>query len=96
MRIVNSLRSEARFFCSLLDDGYKAALRTAYQNVQAAFTIALFAIVSSVVAWASGADIDLLDSIAVGRTSVGLAALGAVASLRAYYMNRGDKGATYR
>lgn len=95
MNIIAALRNEARMIWSLADDGMKAAIRTAYQNIQAAIAIALFAVASSVVAWASGADVDLLETVAVGRTAVGVAALGAVASVRAYYMNRGGKGARY-
>ena len=95
MNIIAALRNEARMIWSLADDGTKAAIRTAYQNVQAAVAIALFAAASSVVAWASGADVYLLDTIAVGRTAIGVAALAAIASLKAYYMNRGDKGARY-
>jgi hypothetical protein len=77
------------------DDGLKAALRTAYQTVQAAAVIALFAVASAGVAWASGADVNLLETIAIGRAAIGAAALAALASLKAYYMNRGDKGARY-
>lgn len=95
MNIIAAIRNEARMVWSLADDGMKAAIRTAYQNIQAAIVIALFAVASSVVAWASGADVDLLETVAVGRTAVGVAALAAIASLKAYYMNRGDKGARY-
>ena len=95
MSIVNDLRNEARIVWSLCSDGTKAAIRTAYQNVQAAVAIALFAFASTVVAWASGVDVDLLETVALGRTAIGLAALAALASLKAYYMNRGDKGARY-
>lgn len=93
--MINYLRCEARSLWGLIDDGMKAALRTAWQNLQAAIAVALFAGASSVVAWASGADVNLLDTIAVWRTAVGVAALGALASVRAYYMNRGGKGAHY-
>jgi formylmethanofuran dehydrogenase subunit E-like metal-binding protein len=95
MNIIAALRNEARVIWSLADDGMKAAIRTAYQNIQAAVVIALFAVASSVVAWASGADVDLLETVAVWRTAVGVAALAAIASLKAFFMNRGDKGARY-
>ena len=95
MNIIAAIRNEARMIWSLADDGMKAAIRTAYQNIQAAIVIALFAVASSVVAWASGADVDLLETVAVGRTAIGVAALAAIASLKAFHMNRGDKGARY-
>jgi len=95
INIVNDLRNEARIIWSLTDDGMKAALRTGWQSITAAVVIALFAFASAVVAWASGVDVDLLETVALGRTAIGVAALAALASLKAYYMNRGDKGARY-
>lgn len=95
MHTIEAIRNEARIVWSMMGDGSKAAVRTAYQTVQAAVVVALFAVATSVVEWASGADVDLLDTIAVGRTSIGVAAISAIASLRAYYMNRGAKGARY-
>jgi formylmethanofuran dehydrogenase subunit E-like metal-binding protein len=92
---IEAIRNEARIVWSVMDDGMKAALRTAYQTVQSATIIALFAVASAGVAWASGADVNLLETIAIGRTAIGAAALAALASLKAYYMNRGDKGARY-
>ena len=94
--IVNDLRDEAQIVWSLCSDGQKAAIRTAYQNVQAAAVIALFAVASSVVAWASGADIDILGVVATGRAAIGAAVITSLASLKSYYMNRGSKGARYR
>ena len=88
MNIIAAIRNEARMIWSLADDGMKAAIRTAYQNIQAAIAIALFAVASSVVAWASGGG-------GGGGGGGGVAALAAIASLKAYYMNRGDKGARY-
>ena len=95
MNFIRNIRNEAQVIWSVTDDGMKAALRTAYQNIQAAVAVALFALASAVTAWASGADVDLLETVAIGRTAIGVAALGAIASVRSYYMNRGSKGARY-
>jgi formylmethanofuran dehydrogenase subunit E-like metal-binding protein len=92
---IEAIRNEARIVWSVMDDGMKAALRTAYQTVQAAIIITLFAVASAAVSWASGADVNLLETIAIGRTAIGAAALAGLASLKAFYMNRGDKGARY-
>ena len=73
-------------------DGQKAALRTAYQNVQAALCLASLAFVSSAIGWLSGADIDLFGAVATLRAAIGAALLAAVASVRSYYMNRDGKG----
>ena len=74
MHTIDAIRNEARIVWSVTDDGLKAAIRTAYQTVQAAAILSL---------------------VAVGRTAIGAAALTALASVRAYYMNRNDKGARY-
>ena len=95
MHTIEAIRTEARMIWSLTDDGMKAAIRTAYQTVQAAVIIALFAVASAGVSWASGADVNMLETIAIGRTAIGAAALAGLASLKAYYMNRNDKGARY-
>jgi formylmethanofuran dehydrogenase subunit E-like metal-binding protein len=95
MTIFTTINAEARIIWSLTPDATKAAIRTAYQTVQAAVAITLFALASAAVSWASGADVNLLDVVATGRAAVGAAALTAIASLRAYYMNRGDRGAIY-
>ena len=95
MHTIEAIRTEARMIWSLADDGMKAAIRTAYQTVQAAVIIALFAVASAGVSWASGADVNMLETIAIGRTAIGAAALAGLASLKAFYMNRGDKGARY-
>jgi formylmethanofuran dehydrogenase subunit E-like metal-binding protein len=92
---IEAIRSEARIIYSVAPDELKAALRTAYQTVQAAAVMALFAVASAVTAWASGADVNLLETVAIGRTAIGAAALTALASIKAFYMNRGDKGARY-
>ena len=92
---IEAIRNEARMIWSLADDGMKAAIRTAYQTVQAAAIIALFAVASAGVSWASGADVNMLETIAIGRTAVAAGMLAGLASLKAYYMNRGDKGARY-
>ena len=96
MSVVDRLRSDAQLVWSLMGDGQKAALRTAYQNVQAALCLASLAFVSSAIGWLSGADIDLFGAVATLRAAIGAALLAAVASFRAYQMNRGNKGATYR
>jgi hypothetical protein len=95
MTIINDIRNEARMGWSLLSDPTKAAIRTGLQTVQAAVAITLFAFASAVVSWASGADVNVLDVVATGRAAIGAAALTALASFRAYFMNRGDKGARY-
>lgn len=95
MHTIEAIRTEARMIWSLTDDGMKAAIRTAYQTVQAAVIIALFAVASAGVSWASGADVNMLETIAIGRTAIGAAALAGLASLKAWSMNRGDKGARY-
>ena len=69
MHTIDAIRNEARIVWSVTDDGLKAAIRTAYQTVQAAAILSL--------------------------TAIGAAALTALASVRAYYMNRNDKGARY-
>jgi len=93
--IVERVRSECRVFWALMDSGQKAAIRTAYQNLQAVAVVAFLAFVSSVVAWLSGADIDMLGAVATLRAAIGAALLASIASFRAYYMNRGGKGASY-
>ena len=95
MNILHRLRNDAKFVYSLLSNAQKAGLRTAYQNVQAAFAIALFAFVSSAIGWLSGADIDIFSAIATLRAALGAALLAAVASFRAYRMNRDGNGASY-
>lgn len=95
MNTIKAICNESRIVWSLIGDGGKAAIRTAYQTVQAAAVVAMFAVATSAAAWISGADVDMLDAIALGRTSIGLAAISAIASLKAYYMNRGAKGARY-
>tara|TARA_R110002167_G_scaffold243979_1_gene449669 strand:+ start:406 stop:696 length:291 start_codon:yes stop_codon:yes gene_type:complete len=95
MHTIDAIRNEARIVWSVTDDGLKAAIRTAYQTVQAAAILSLIAVASAAVSWASGADVNMLDAVAVGRTAIGAAALTALASVRAYYMNRNDKGARY-
>ena len=93
---IEAVRTELSVVWSMLDDGAKAALRTAAQTFQGAAVVAMFAVASSVVAWASGADVDLLEAVSVGRTAIGVAAISAIASIRAYYMNRGaNNGARY-
>lgn len=95
MSIVERVRSECRVFWALMDSGQKAAIRTAYQNLQAVVVIALLAFVSSLVAWLSGADIDMLGAVATLRAAIGAGAIALLASVKAYYMNRGGKGASY-
>jgi hypothetical protein len=95
MNILHKLRNDAKLVWSLMNSGQKAALRTAYQNVQAALCLASLAFVSSAIGWLSGADIDLFGAIATLRAAVGAALLAAVASFRAYRMNRDGKGASY-
>ena len=95
MSVIRYIRNEAQIAWSLASDGTKAALRTCYQNVQAALIIALFAVATAAISWLSGADIDMLDVIATGRSAVGVAALAGISGVRAFYMNRGDKGARY-
>jgi hypothetical protein len=95
MTFFNDIRNEAYIIYSVMDDGAKAALRTAFQTVQAAAVLTLFAVTSAAISWASGADVNVLEQVAIGRTAIGAAALTALASLKAYYMNRGDKGARY-
>ena len=95
MSIVERVRSECRVFWALMDSGQKAAIRTAYQNLQAVLVIALVAFVSSLVAWLSGADIDMLGAVATLRAAIGAGAIALLASVKAYYMNRGGKGASY-
>ena len=95
MNIINDIRNEVSMAWSLASDPLKAALRTAYQTAQASVMIALFAVASAFISWASGADVDVLDVVATSRAAVGVAALTALAGIRAYWMNRGDKGARY-
>lgn len=95
MTAIGKISDEAKMVWSIADDGMKAALRTAYQTVQAAVVIVLFGVLSAVAAWVSGANINMLDVIATGRAAIGAALLSAIASLRAYYMNRHGKGARY-
>ncbi len=95
MSIIDRLRSDARLIWSLLSNAQKAAMRTAYQNVQAALCLASLAFVSSVIGWLSGADIDLFGAVATLRAAIGAALLAAVASVRSYYMNRNGKDPSY-
>jgi hypothetical protein len=96
METVAAIRARVRMVWSVTPDGVKAALRTGWQNVTAAAILAVLAVMSAIVASASGADVDVLNVVVTGWTAV-LAAVGTVvSSVRAYYMNRGDgNGARY-
>jgi hypothetical protein len=96
METVTAIRTRVLIAWSLTPDGLKAALRTGWQNVTAAAILAALAVMSAIVASASGADVDVLNVVVTGWTAV-LAAVGTVvSSVRAYFMNRGHgNGAHY-
>jgi hypothetical protein len=97
MTFIRKIRTEIAMGWSLLDNGWKAAIRTAYQTIRAAVAVTLFAVASAIVEWASGADVNMLEVIATGRAAIGAAAIAALASLDAWRMNRVDgKGARYQ
>jgi hypothetical protein len=78
-----------------LSDQWRATIRTAWQSFVGGLLVIILMLINSASDWISGDEVDFIQELSNAGRGVALLMLTTLTGLVTYFMNRGDRGASY-